>query len=74
MKRSVRFTDHAVLRYLERVKGIDVEGYRRSLEESLDKPMMRKVISFAGHADYKVKADGVTYCVRDRSVMTCYPQ
>ena len=72
MKRSMRFTDHAVLRYLERVKGIDVEGCRRSLEESLDKPMIRKVIKIAGNADYKVKADGVIYCIRGVTVTTCY--
>ena len=28
---SIRITDHAVLRWLERVHGVDVEGFRQQL-------------------------------------------
>ena len=30
-------TDHAVIRYMERVKGIDIEQYRRELQDKVSK-------------------------------------
>ena len=73
MKKTIRLTDHAVLRYLERVKGIDVEGYRRSLEKTLDTPRMQRIFEFVGDTNCKVKTDDITYCIRDKRVITCYP-
>lgn len=32
MKRPIRVTDHAVLRYLERVGGFDIEGLRKDIQ------------------------------------------
>jgi hypothetical protein len=38
MKKSVVIvTDHAVLRYLERVRGLDVEGLRREIGARIDR-------------------------------------
>ena len=73
MKRAI-ITDHALLRYLERVKGIDVEGCREPLEKAFESPRMRRVIEFMGDTNCKIKSNGITYCVRGGRVMTCYPK
>lgn len=74
MKRATKITDHAVLRYLERFKGIDVEETRRFLAQTLDTPRTREVIEFAGESRCKIKkADGSTFCVQGRTLITCYP-
>ena len=69
----MKISDHAVLRYLERFKGIDVEETRRFLARVMDTPRMNDVIEFAGQARCKVKkADGI-FCVQDGTLTTCYP-
>jgi len=71
--KQINVSDHAVLRYLERFKDIDVEGTRRSLAQSLDTPRMHKIIEFAGQSRCKIKkADGI-FCVQGRTLTTCYP-
>lgn len=46
-----RVTDHAVLRYLERVQGFDVETVRRKIAERCAAPMASGAVSliFDGH-------------------------
>lgn len=69
----MKISDHAVLRYLERFKGIDVEETRRSLTRVMDTPRMNDVIEFAGQARCKIKkAEGI-FCVQDGTLTTCYP-
>ena len=69
----MKISDHAVLRYLERFKGIDVEETRRSLARVMDTPRMNDVIEFAGQARCKVKkAEGI-FCVQGGTLTTCYP-
>jgi hypothetical protein len=58
-------TDHAVLRYLERVKGIDIEAARQELGHVVD----RAVELGAGAAII----DGVRYVLSDRTVVTVTP-
>lgn len=71
--KQINVSDHAVLRYLERFEGIDVEGARRSLAQTLDTPRMHQVIEFAGESRCKIKkADGI-FCVQGRTLTTCYP-
>ena len=71
--KQINVSDHAVLRYLQRFKGIDVEGTRRTLAQSLDTPRMHQIIEFAGEARCKIKkADGI-FCVQGRTLTTCYP-
>lgn len=55
-------TDHAVLRYLQRVKGIDIEGARLELGHVVDK-------AGAGAA----VIDGIRYVLDDITVITCTP-
>ncbi len=74
MKRVTKITDHALLRYLKRAKGIDIEGFRQYLEDALNTPRLRQVIDFAGDTNFKVKTGGITYCIRGGRVTTCYPE
>lgn len=63
MKKPVaHVTDHAVLRYLERVKGIDIEAVRAELGHVVD-----KAIEMGAGATI---VDGVKYVLRDRCVVT----
>jgi hypothetical protein len=58
-------TDHAVLRYLERVKGIDVEAVRLEVGHVVD----RAVEMGAGAAII----DGVRYVLNERTIVTVTP-
>ena len=72
---QLRITDHALLRYLERIEGIDIEGFRSQLEEKVcNAPRMRDTIAFASDVDCKLRIDGITYCLRSGVVATCYPE
>lgn len=74
MKRSAKITDHALLRYLERAEGLDIEGFRQYLEDGLNTPRLRQVIDFAGDTNFKIKKGGITFCIRGGHVTTCYPE
>lgn len=70
----VRVTDHAVLRYLQRVYGVDVESIRRSIAESLNKRSVEGMIDFAGGTRCKIKMNGLIFCLKRGHVTTCYPK
>lgn len=59
--RKIRITDHAVLRYLERVRGFDVEAVRREIAASCavaaDHPSASSVLSNGFR--FIIKADAV---------------
>jgi len=73
MKRAAKITDHALLRYLERIIGIDVEGYRRDFEETLNTPKLQQAIDFLGKSECKIKVKGTICYFRDGKITTCYP-
>tara|TARA_R110000803_G_scaffold174968_3_gene237525 strand:- start:129 stop:446 length:318 start_codon:yes stop_codon:yes gene_type:complete len=50
----MRVTDHAVLRYLERVEGFDIEDLRRQLGES----QTLKLASVLGNGEYPIGKHG----------------
>lgn len=58
-------TDHAVLRYMERVMGVDVDSIRNKIFE----PGVQSVIN--GGAS-RVTIDGLTFIVRNKAVVTLY--
>lgn len=67
MKKSrVRVSDHAVLRYLERGLGIDVEGLRRRIGRRADKA------DAAGAS--AVLINGLRYSIRDGVLVTVTEQ
>ena len=44
----IKVSDHAVVRYLERVEGLDVEAVRQTIASFLDSPTARKLVEFSG--------------------------
>lgn len=67
----IKVSDHAVVRYLERHQGVDVEAIRETIASSLDCRSARKLVEFSGGAPCKIRVDGMTYCVRQNTVTTC---
>ena len=66
-KSRFHVTDHAVLRYLQRVQGVDVEAVRRAMRKTVhnvaeDHPGANGVI-----------ADGFLYRIRGDAVVTVMP-
>ena len=67
MKKPVAYvTDHAVLRYLQRVKGIDVDAARLELGHVVD----RAIEAGAG----ATVIDGIRYVLDEITVITCTPK
>ena len=67
----VRVSDHALLRFVERAGGLDIEALRAALEASL-----KRAVDAAGKVDadeYVVVADGLRYVVRFGIVVTITP-
>ncbi|MCY3840464.1 MAG: hypothetical protein OXH09_17760 [Gammaproteobacteria bacterium] len=65
-------SDHALVRYMERHLGVDVERIRDEIRADIDKPHTRKLIDFAGGRKCKVLAGKGAYCIRGRTVTTFY--
>ena len=72
----MKITDHTVLRYLERVAGMDIEGLRRRIEDDLNTPRTQRAIESMSRrgARLKIKTDRIIYCIRDGVITTCYPR
>ena len=75
MERTMTVTDHAVLRSLQRQKGIEVEAYRKDLEQRFAHPRIKRLIDFAADSRCKITlGDGFTYCFKGGVMTTCYPK
>lgn len=57
-------TDHAVIRYLERVKGMDIEEIRRSIGKTVDDGIKKGAIG--------VVVDGICYKIVEGAVRTVW--
>lgn len=67
MKKSiVHVTDHALVRYLERVLLVDIESLRRRVGRQIDRRLIDKLPSPSA-----VTLDGVSYKLRGNLVTTC---
>ena len=73
MKKTTIITDHALLRYLERIIGIDVEEYRQDFEETLNTPRLQQTIDFVDKSECKINVKGTICCFRGGKITTCYP-
>ena len=69
---TMRVSDHVVLRYMQRKLGLDVDAVRRKIEAAVDTRGTRRMLAFAGDVPWRVRADGMVYCVRDGTVTTCF--
>lgn len=67
----VAVSDHALVRFLERAGGFDVEALRERLTASLSRAA--QAAAALGAADFTVKADGLSYLVCGGIVVTVLP-
>lgn len=68
----MKISDHVVLRYMQRRLGVDVDAVRREILATVNTRRTRRFLAFAGEAPWRVRADGMVYCVREGTVTTCY--
>ncbi|MGW1423641.1 hypothetical protein ACWAT4_26370 [Bradyrhizobium manausense] len=66
--KPLRVCDHALLRFIERVGGLDVEGLRRHLAESLGRAA--GAADQLGAREMTIAADGNHYVVVKGTVVT----
>lgn len=66
---DVTVTDHAVLRYLERVHGVDIEVIRSNL---VSRKMREKIVKLKGDGEW-VLSNGYRYIFRDYKLVTIKP-
>lgn len=64
----IRVSDHALVCFLDRVAGLDVEAVRRALAAGLARPV--DMAERIGGGDYTIKIDGVVYVVKDGMLVT----
>jgi len=67
-----RISDHALVRFLERAGGLDIEALRASLADSLARA--HDAANDIGGGDYLISADGLAYVVRSGTVTTVLPE
>lgn len=67
---SVNITDHAVLRYLERVDGVDVAGVRETIRARLARAITAAA-SIGLADDLVVVAPEAIYVIENGRVITC---
>ena len=68
LRSRVTVSDHALLRWLERAKVLDVEAVRAMLEASLERAFAAG--SGLGAARFSIVADGLIYLVRGDTIVT----
>lgn len=66
----IRVTDHALVRFMERIAGLDTEGLREGLSAALDRAHV--AATALGVRKYTVKADGIVYIVVDGALVTLH--
>ena len=74
MCRNIRVTDHALIRYLERVKGLAFEALRHDLETKIQNGSLGSAVEPFRGSKYKAIMDRVERVVSRDSAVTCYPQ
>ncbi len=74
MSPSFHITDHAVVRYLERIEGVDIQAVRQKLELPFRHGRLASAAERFQGAEYKVKSDGIVVVVKKNKVLTCYPK
>lgn len=68
----IRVTDHAVLRYLERVHNVDVEAFRDALRAEVSDAAIAAGATIGG--PYAVKSGRHTYICQGETVITVVPR
>ncbi|MES2987656.1 MAG: hypothetical protein V4808_07105 [Pseudomonadota bacterium] len=68
---TLSVSDHALLRFLSDVAGVDVEAARADLAASFARP--QAIAQDFGARRYLIKSDGMIYVVRDGVLSTIVP-
>lgn len=68
---TLRVSDQALVRFLERAGGLDVEQLRAAIAASLDRA--EAFAAVAGVSSFQVRADGLVYVIRQGAVTTIIP-
>ena len=69
----MKISKHALERYLERIKKVDINEINRQIRADLGRPGFLKTIEHFRDARFRYKINGVTYCLQGSTVTTCYP-
>lgn len=64
----LRVTDHALVRFLERAGGFDVQGLRTSIQASLNRAVA--AADEIGTSTFTVRADGLLYIIKSGALIT----
>lgn len=64
----LRVTDHALVRFLSRAGGLDVDALRPQLARSLERAA--RAADSLGASEYRIQADGLEYRVINGAVVT----
>lgn len=65
---TIRVSDHALVRFIERAGGQDIERLRSTIEKSLSRA--KSAADQVGASEYTIQADGLIYCVKNNVVTT----
>lgn len=66
--KTIHITDHAMLRYLERVQGLDIEALRDKLSKKATRAYA--AAESIGGGEYAIKVDGFRMRVQSDHVVT----
>jgi hypothetical protein len=69
MNRPMHVTDHALIRWLERVEGLDVEALRQRIAARAAR-CHAAATQMSVNPDYVVKGDGIRLVVRGAVIVT----
>lgn len=64
----IQISDHALVRFMERCGGLDVEALREAIARSLERATVAAAL--IGGEDYTIRVDGLIYRVRSGVVVT----
>ncbi len=65
-KKEIQVTEHALLRYVERVLNVDIN----QLKSNILTDNNRAIIDFAGSGTCRIKSNGIEFVVKDRQVIS----
>ncbi|MPZ57594.1 MAG: hypothetical protein GEU91_14060 [Rhizobiales bacterium] len=66
--RYITVTDHALIRFMQRAGGVEMEVVRAQLAQALNRA--RNAADSIGQGSYRIVADGLVYVVKDDNVVT----
>lgn len=67
----IKVTDHAIVRFLERVLRLDMDGVRKVIVRSLDSPGAMRLVDFGGGARCTITVNGIVFCLQGHTITTC---